>query len=188
MEENQQQPVAEEFTYFTPYSVDVFNFDNPVDIKVYMDKFKYVGGATKDLIFNSSTADFIQEELVPKFNLNKEQGREITRIIRDVLLADIFIGDKVSEIQKRLEINEGKAKQIASMIVTDLFTPALGEIKATHSARFGHRLGVPIQDKRAAESTPAPIQARPGPPPKTFSNPAVNLDVNKSNVLDLRNK
>ena len=206
MNEDQQNTTSsEEFTYFTPYSVDIFSFDNPVDIQNYISRFKSASGTVRDLIFNPSTADFIQEDLVPKFNLNTEQGKEVTRIIRDILLADIFIGDVIGAIQTRLKVDQNTASSITSMLISDLFAPVIEEIKSMHKEKFGDRLRsipkptsevntsltseVTRQEPLKPMSLKPEIQFKPREAPtRTFSNPAANLDLNEHNILDLRNK
>ncbi|GEM_PF-2344945 len=181
MDNELQTTVLDGFTYFTPYSVDIFNFDNHADIKNYMEKFRFVSGNTRDIIFNPATADFIQEELVPSFNLNLDQGKEITRIIRDVLLTEIFIGDMTGEISKRLKIDQGLATQVGSKVVSELFAPAIEEIKEAHSGKFANRLGS-MRGRTPAQTPPQDT------PKKTIFNPAasLNLGVNDKNVLNLR--
>lgn len=169
MEENNTiKTLLDEMVYFTPYSVDIFQYNRPEELKQYMDKFGLTTDKIKGLLFDSSTAEFIQDKLVPSFNLNIGQGKEITRIIRDTLLADVFMGDMAREIQKRLQVDQNKASQIGQMILSELFAPAMEEIKTIHRQKFGER--------QATER------------PRIFSNPAVNLDINKNNILDLRNR
>lgn len=189
--------------YFTPYTVDVIGLDNPLDIRNYDNKFKYISGEIEKIIYDFSTAEFIEERLTITFRLSPEQKITVTRIIRDVLLNYIFIGDMPKEIQARLKVDQDTASKITAMIVSQLFGPAIEEIKKAQSTAFPNRLDKVQQLENQPMSptidlrNPAPTtnnlptgQAgqQPIPPPKnTFYNPASSLDVNKNNVLDLRN-
>lgn len=180
MEEDQTKSLLDDFTYFTPYSVDVFSFTNPVDLETYMRRFRSLSEPIKKIAFDPAVADYIQEKLVPNFGLNVEQGKELTRVIRDILLADVFVRDVVAEIQNRLRVDPNISNQIASMVIDELFAPAMGEIKEIHRQKFGDR-----QSQSQPQTRP---QQQSQQPPRTFSNPAASLDINENNVLDLRNK
>ncbi len=190
MDEFQNKKIIDEFTYFTPYSVDVFNYDQPAKLEEYMSKFRDLAGKIKDIAFDFSTAEFVQDNLVPNFNLQPEQGREVTRIIRDILLSSTFIGDMPKEIQSKLNVDQNTANQITSKIVSELFALAIEEIKQAQATAFPNR----VASAQPTENRPISPTVDLRNPPQTqlpkdaIYNPAASLDVNKNNVLDLRNK
>lgn len=161
-----------------------------------MDKFKNLSDNIKNIVFDFSTAEFIQDSLAPTFNLSAEQGKEITRIIRDVLLCYVFIIDMNKEIQNRLNVNPDTANQMASLIISKLFISAIDDIKKEQAAAFPDRIKTGQQTvSESVRPTVNPRGGLPGMPatpdqtPKnTFSNPAASLNMDKNNVLDLRNK
>lgn len=178
MDDNTSKKLMDDIVYFTPYSVDIFQYDNPADIERYMKKFTRLNEKIKNIIFDYSSAEFIQDRLVPTFDLSNEQAKEATRIIRDVLITYLFIGDMGREISHRLNIDQSTADKMSAMIISDLFTPAIEDIKKEQNAAFMGRTGErPI----APKSPPRPAQF-------TIPNPAASLDVNRNNLLDLRNK
>ncbi len=187
MEKEKSKSILDSLSYFTPFSVDIFNHDHPDHIREYMSKFQSAHMKIKDILFDFSTAEFIQDKLVPHHGLDLNQGKEINRVIRDVLLAHTFIGDMIGEVQAKLAVQENMAKNITSMIVSELFAPAIEEIKKMQEEKFNHRLKtVPNQENKPKEE----IQFKPEEPTqkKVFSNPAASLDVNRNNILDLRNR
>ena len=105
MPEEQQQNFLDNYTYHTPYSIDVFRFNNPEDIEQYMNRFRKLPEKINFLVFDFSSAEFIQDVLVPTFNLSPRQGEDVTKIIRDVLLCYIFVVDMAKEVQNRLSVN-----------------------------------------------------------------------------------
>lgn len=144
---------------YSPFDVDIANqsFDW-VAFKTEYDK-KIL--PIKDLIFNLETAVFLKDQIAVKFNLEEKQSRELSRIVRDILITKIYLGKIVQEIKTKLIVEESIAKEIANRLTNDLFAPALEEIKKLHTEKFG-------------ENKPAIPQVK------------VEEKVNPNNVLDLR--
>ena len=61
----------------------------------------------------------------------------------DIILTDVYLGDIVSQIQQRVYIDEQKAKTTAGLIVAELFTPILEELKKKHVEKFGKMMTQP---------------------------------------------
>lgn len=213
MNKYSQKTILDEYKYFTPYSIDIFDFSTIEGVKKYLAKFQHLSEKIENLIFDFSSAEFIQDSLAPTFNLSVEQGKEITRIIRDVLLCYVFIIDMNKEIQNRLNVNPDTADQIASLIISKLFISAIDDIKKEQTAAFPNRIKTgqqtsnePVRPTVNSRGELPGMPVAPSQAPKnTFSNPAANLDMNperdressqrasvsygmnKNNVLDLRN-
>ncbi len=58
----------------------------------------------------------------------------------DLILADLYLGNIVDEIQNRLKKDEAEAKIIAGLIVTKLFAPILEDLKKIHVEKFAKNL------------------------------------------------
>lgn len=101
--------------------------------------------------------------------LNQNQSAELTRLVRDILISDVYLGDIVKETQKHLVVSEETAREIANQIISEIFAPALEELKKNHVQKFGKK----------TENAPTPAN-----PPA--SNPG-NIN-NPNNMVDLRNK
>lgn len=154
---------------YSPFDVDMDNqgFDW-INFKTEYDKQALT---VKDLIFNLKTAFFLKDQIAVKFNLNERQSTELSRIVRDVLITKIILGEIIEEIKNRLAVDENIAKEISNKILNDLFAPALEEIKKLRTEKFGS----------ATSSWPI---AKPEMPPQMKSDEKVN----PNNVLDLRKK
>ena len=98
---------------------------------------------------------------------------ELTRIVRDVLLGDLFIGDTSATISQKLNMDPQTAQQIRDKIVKELFAPAIEDIKKIQREKF--------PDRVAQRNTSTMLQ--PPKPPEIKTTMAVN----QSNVIDLRN-
>ena len=126
--------------YFTPYRAGIVEFRDKNDFINYNTKFNFISVPVRKVIFDFSTAEFIEEKLGTKFGLDEIQKKEIANLIREVLLGNIFIGDFTKSIQEKLNLDEGKSKDIASMIVGELLSPALESVKAVQRAKFPERI------------------------------------------------
>lgn len=140
--------------YFTPYSVGLHKLTHVNDIKLYMDKFQYLSEPAQKLMFDFSTAEFIEEKLGPAFDMDAYQKVEVTEVVRDIVLGDIFIGDMVKETQRKLEVDENRAKDVASMIVAQLFPPAIESIKRTQRFKFPLKIKELAQGQQGKPTQP----------------------------------
>lgn len=178
--------LQDDIIYLTPYEAGAQGLKTPQDFKIYQEKFRFLPESLMNIITNFFTGEFVEEKLGEKFLLKRIQKIEILKIIREVLLCEIFLGDMVGELQSRLNVDQEMARQITKMILSDLFAPAIEEIKKEHQAAFPNRTGQ--QQMTGDVSRPSEFVQKTDKSQKIFSNPAASLDINKNNVLDLRNK
>lgn len=167
----------EDSGYATPFNVDFSNSKPKNFFAEYTMKILSLPESIKNILMDSSTAEFIEENLGPNFNLTPEQKTEITRIIRDVLLGDLFIGEMSQNISIRMNLAPDEAKGIKDLIISELFKPATEDIKKLQTERFPEKINRP--------STPAEPQV-----PKIPDRPDLKIesDINRNNIVDLRNK
>ena len=133
----------EEYHFYSPYYVDMESMVNKPF--VYEQFLKRIYGLPKINTFfleNFKTAEFVKK-VIEANGLNKGQGKEIARVIRDLLLTDAYLGNVVNLIQEKLNVNEMKAKTIAGLIVSELFAPILDDLKKMHIEKFAKNLPRP---------------------------------------------
>lgn len=152
--------------YVTPFDVDKHSKSNYSSLSFFQ-KVSSLTDSIKDLMANPSTADFIEENLGQNFNLNPEQKTEITRIIRDVLLGDLFIGEMAQNISLKAKLSPDEAKRVKDSIVSVLFKPAAEDIKKLQTQKFPEKINRPILEKTDLKIEP---------------------NINRNNIVDLRNK
>lgn len=158
--------------YATPFNVDLYD---PKFKKGATEYFRRVGSLpmpVKDIMANPSTAEFIEENLDQTFGLNTNQKTELTRILRDILLADLFWGDFPKTVSARLQVAPDTAIQIVKTITDGLLTPALEDIKTMQKEKFSNRIS-------QNQSNQAQSQAQP---------PQQNINPEQGNVINLRDK
>ncbi len=89
------------------------------------------------ILFSEETPKIIAG-IYSQFNLSEEQSASLSRLIRKVLVAEVYIGNMIREIQTRLQVPETTARSLANAMAQQLFAPAINEIKAVQSAKFSN--------------------------------------------------
>lgn len=92
-----------------------------------------------DFLVDAGIPEFI-DLLTQKYIRLSVRGPDVARLIRDVVIGDIFIGDMPQELSRRLGIDPATAREIANQIVSQLFTPILEDLKKVHNERYPGRL------------------------------------------------
>lgn len=135
-----------------------------------------------DLLVDAKTSEFINT-LTQKYIQLSVQGPDVARLIRDVVIADVFIGDMPQEISRRLGIDPATAREVANQIVSQLFTPVLEDLKQTHRAKFPNR----ITPQEGAGSRVQGTVNSATPPPRQSHYQGQELPESGGNIIDLRN-
>ena len=133
-----------EANIYDPYDVYLFIIGNDRSRYARLtDKINSLSENLQDFIFNTVPGDFIKDRISIPLNLNQNQSIEIAKIVLDIILTDVYLGDIVSQNQQRVYIDEQKAKTTAGLIVAELFTPILEELKKKHVEKFGKMMTQP---------------------------------------------
>ena len=159
----------EDSGYATPFNVDFSGPKSKNFFTEYTIRVLALPESIKNILMDSSTAGFIEENLGPTFNLSPEQKKDVTRIIRDVLLGDISINAMASKISENLEIDPTTAYQVQSKIVSELFGPIINDLQKSQAEPPPQR--------------PAPLAPKYVPAPPRKPEPTAS----PGNVIDLRN-
>ncbi len=127
-----------------------------------------------NILTSYKTSEFI-EMLAQKYVQLGVQWSDIARIVRDVVLADIYIGDMPAQISSKLGVDQNTALEIARAIVSQLFAPVIEDIKKLQLQKFGKLPG-----------SSAPQQSPQARPPQHI--PGEELPETGGNIIDLRNQ
>lgn len=164
-------PENQEPKYLTPYVSGVNELGaNTEEIGKFIAKVLKLPKNVQNIFRNFSTAEFMTDNLASSFRLNAGQTEELTRILRDILLTDLFWGDFPKTVSARLQIPPDTAIQIVKEITDKLLTPALEEIKAMQKEKFGNRISQNQSNQTQTQ------------PPQQYINPE------QGNVINLRNQ
>src|SRR3989344_7691568 len=93
-----------EIFYSTPYSINLTPLRG-MALKAYMKQVRQLPRPIFQTMTDQTTARYLNETLAPKFKLDQDQTKELTRIVRDVLLSSIYIGDLAQEIGTRMHVD-----------------------------------------------------------------------------------
>lgn len=151
---------------YSPYQVDLEELLLvKKDWDIFANKFLRLPVSAKDVMVSGTTADYLRV-ISGKLGLNQNQSSDLSRIIRDILLADAFLGDFPSLISSKLGVDMNTASQIANKIVNELFAPAIEDIKNMQREKFKDRIA---QNRSSQAQQPSP-------------------NTEQGNVINLRNK
>ena len=162
------------------------------------DKIDFLPPSLQNLLTSSRTSDFV-ENLAQKYIQLSVQGPDVARLIRDVVTADVFIGDMPQELSSRLGVDPTLAREVANQIVSQLFAPVLEELKQAHRVKFPGKVGPrpPTAGSQSNSARQRPDQPPPPhlqPPASRFQPPATGryqgeeLPESGGNIIDLRNR
>jgi len=104
----------QKYFQFSPFFVDSKSMSN-LDWEKFQDKIDKIPPSLYDLLVDDKTSRFV-EALTQKYIQLNTQGPEIARIIRDVILADIYIGDMPAQFSSKLGVDQNTALEIARII------------------------------------------------------------------------
>lgn len=167
-----QQNQNQEIRYKTPFNIDVEKIPRD-DFNLYVNTVMQLSQDFKNLLTEFSTAEFIHDNLGPQFQLSQNQKEEVTRIIRDLILAKLSFGNMVAVFQEKLNVDQQKSRNLINYIFTNLLSKeTLEELKSMHMKKFGQTLpSSPLQPIQQ----PQPIQSQ-------------KIEIKNPNVLNLRDK
>lgn len=173
---------SQKYFQFSPFFVDSTSMPDS-DWERLQNKIDKIPPNLANLLTNNKTSAFI-ESLTQKHIQLSVQGSDVARLIRDVVIGDVFIGDMPKEISSRLGVDQAFAREIANQIVSQLFTPVLEDIKKVQNERYPGRLP-------AKPATPLEPAATKGGLPLTGQAPqhyqGEKLPESGGNIIDLRN-
>lgn len=158
---------------YSPYEIDIEKLSSvPAEWEVFTQKFVGLPGNVKEMMLLIAPG-FIWT-LAQEQNLVDSQSADISRIVRDIILGDLFAGDMTRTISDKLGTDQQTAQQIRDKIVKELFAPTIEDIKKIQREKFPERVGQ--GSANAMPQPPTPPQIKNAPP------------VNQSNVINLRNQ
>ena len=171
-------------SYKTPYNIDLRRMHG-FDKKNYILTTLGLPPKLRSLLVDFSTAEFVEEKLGTQFNLSAPQKSEITRIIRDLLLTDLYLGDMVSHISTNLQLDLPTATNIANQIASELFDTVREDIIQLQNQKFGDRFQAPNpenQSETLPEVQPPISEVQPQNMPLPRSTPSLGQSFHEQNM------
>ena len=163
----------QKYFQFSPFFIDS-TLMSDLDWDKLQDKIDKLPIVLGNILTSYKTSEFI-EMLAQKYVQLGVQWSDIARIVRDVVLADIYIGDMPAQISSKLGVDQNTALEIARAIVSQLFAPVIEDIKKLQLQKFGKLPG-----------SSAPQQSPQARPPQHI--PGEELPETGGNIIDLRNQ
>ncbi|MEK7659498.1 MAG: hypothetical protein AAB338_02505 [Patescibacteria group bacterium] len=125
-----------ESSIYDPYDA-YLNYigDDQFKYKRFNDKIKNLPEKLQDFIFDTMLGDFIKGRISVPLGLSENQSQETAKIVMELIIADLYLGNIVNEVKNRLGTDDQKAKTIAGLVI-ELFTPVLNDLKKMHLEKF----------------------------------------------------
>ena len=162
------------FYYYSPFRVDANIISKDKRIwEIYIKKINQLPVPIQDLLIKAKTIDFLSD-IGGVFSLSKDQSAELSRIVRNILIGDSYIGNMTRDISKRLNLDWKISSQTANAIFGGLFQEALEDIIAIQKEKFPDK-------KVSLAQKPIKIDEE----DKVPFNPTGQV-VSKNNIIDLR--
>ena len=165
----------QKYFQYSPFFVDATEMSD-LDWERLNAKIDKIPQTLADFLVDTKVSEFI-ESLTQKHIQLSVQGPDVARLIRDVVIGDIFIGDMPKEISNRLGVDQTLAREIANSIVSQLFTPILEDIKKVQNEKYPGRLPVKPIPQPAPQVKPAETHYQ-----------GEDLPESGGNLIDLRSK
>ncbi len=169
---------------FSPYFVVDPSPLSDLALDKFEEKIEKLSPLMKDILMSPQSSRFI-EKTVTSRNLSEIQGQDIARIIRDVIVADIYIGDMPAQISSKLGVDQNAATEIARAIVSQLFAPVIEDIKKLQLQKFGKLPGSSAPQQPRQNFAPQNLGGQARPPQHI---PGEELPETGGNIIDLRNQ
>ncbi|MBI3273543.1 MAG: hypothetical protein HYZ69_00190 [Candidatus Colwellbacteria bacterium] len=161
--------INQEKRYLTPYVLGLSEFAaNIGELGRFMAKVLKLPQNVQNIMRSFPTAEFMVDKVGQTFSLGPEQIMELTKILKDILLAEIFWGDFPFLVSSKLGVDPNTANQIVKKIADELLAPAIEDIKSMQREKFRDR----IAQNRSNQSQQSPQ----------------NTNTEQGNVINLRNK
>ncbi len=176
----------QKYFQFSPFFADSETMSDLAWEKL-QDKIENLPPTLANLLADNKTSDFV-ESLSQKYIQLSARGTDIARIVRDVILADIYIGDMPAQISSKLGVDQNMALEIARVIVSQLFASVIEDIKKLQLQKFGKLPGSSTlqqspQARQNFASQNLGGQARP-----LQHIPGEELPETDGNIIDLRSR
>ena len=121
---------------FDPVEVDYEYFLDHLDEQdLFYEKSRALPTTIKACLFGTSLPSKVQS-LADRFGFTEKQSALLSRLIRKVFVAEVFIGDLIRELKDQLDLPQSKAQELADALTTELFAPAIDDLKQLHAQTF----------------------------------------------------
>ena len=165
-----------QYLQFSPYFAqqDIEKTDDRIK---FLKSFDNLPQPIKDLLTSLDTTEKIINT-GKTFGLDNYDTEAVSFVVRKIAAGDTFVGEGASLISTETELPLEKAKNLLSLVVREILSPALEDVKKIQTIKFPQRFG-----------TPASVNAQ---TPQTPTRPPIkqpeSIQSHNPNVINLRNR
>lgn len=123
---------------YDPMAVDWDKFSENKELwAIFFEQFQSLPEILKNILLDLKT-QIILRNIQAQFQLQGNQVINLSRLIRQIVITQIYLGNFVQEIKNKLEVDSVESREIANYILLNLFSKeAIEELKKLHIAKFG---------------------------------------------------
>lgn len=180
----QPNPELNKYLTLSPYFVDTKKTSDSA-WKNFQNKINRMPESLYNFLIDVKTAEFIGS-ISQKYIQLSVQGPDVARLIRDIVIGDIFIGDMPKAIAERLGVDQTLARDVANQIVSQLFTPVIEDIKKVQNERYPGRLPSVQRPASSEQMQTQPPALPPQVKPAEKHYQGEELPESGGNIIDLR--
>lgn len=130
----------EELNIYDPYNAYYSKIKgNRFELNKFMDQMLELPENLYDFVFTSKMPHILKDKIAASFQLSQEQSQKLAIVLMKIIVAQTYLGHIVEEIQKQLNIDQEKAKQIANAVIKEILLPIWEELKKLHLEKFGQK-------------------------------------------------
>src|SRR3989344_314377 len=133
----------DQYIQFSPYFAQL-DIDKAEDRAEFLKLFETLPKTVKELLVSMETAEKIIN-IGKTFMLDEFDTEALSFAVRKIVTGEVFIGDGAEFVASEAGLPPERARNLISLMVNEIFHPALEDIKKIQTAKFPGRFGVSAQ-------------------------------------------
>ncbi|MBI2627145.1 MAG: hypothetical protein HYW77_02785 [Parcubacteria group bacterium] len=178
-----------ELINFDPYNVYTSEIKgNSFKSAKFMDALMGLSQYIRTFIFESEMPHQLKDSIAIPFKLDEKKSSELAKLLMEIILGWVYLGDVIKQIGERLQLDQETAKQIAAIVINQIFQPILPQLKQMHIQKFSVQATPGVSNQSQAKSLQNEFRNPEVPRPLPPRPPVIAQPKPSNNVVDLRNK
>src|SRR3989344_4746860 len=177
-----------ELINFDPYNVYTLEIKgNSFKSAQFMDALMALNQDIRTFVFESEMPHQLKDSIAIPFKLDEKKSSELAKLLMEIILGWVYLGDVIKQIGERLQLDQETAKQIAAIVINQIFQPILPQLKQMHIQKFSAQVSPEVSNQSVVRPVQNEVRVPEVPkllPPRP---PVVAQPKSSNNVVDLRN-
>lgn len=154
----------DQYTQFSPYFAQL-DVEKAEDRSGFLKLFQTLSKLVKELLVSMETSEKIIN-IGKTFGLDEFDTEALSFVVRKIVTGEVFIGYGAEFVAREVGLPPERSKSLLSLLVNEIFAPALEDIKEIQTAKFSQQFRVSAQSKTPTKRLE---------PPQTSNDNVINL-------------